>query len=255
MTGVNADKSFDGFMRQLRRDVDLLFRRLGASNSAPTEGTTAERDALFGVPGASVPAQVALANRNIRWLNTDTGWEESFYAPTGSAGLTARALVSGAPARWYPVAGSNLACTRIQGNGFQAIAAGAIVGVSFSATPLVNIGGFGLPAANQTEVPFAGFFSVAAAVYFSGGGAANFLNALVQTGLPGTTFADLISARQPGGAADGQVAVSTTSVLLLPGYRVALGAQSAVNNNIYGNGVNRATFLALKYDGPPFTNG
>lgn len=103
MTGT-PDKTFEGMFRQLRRDVDILYRRLGGGGSGSSnEGSTATRDALFGVPGGSVPAQVALANRGIQWLNTDFGWVESYYAPTGSAGLTARGLVTGSAAGWYPV--------------------------------------------------------------------------------------------------------------------------------------------------------
>lgn len=73
-------------------------------------GTAAERDALYGVPGASVPAQVALANRQIAWWNTEEGWEESYYAVTGSAGLTTLGLAVGAPAGWYPT-GAGPYCT------------------------------------------------------------------------------------------------------------------------------------------------
>lgn len=65
-------------------------------------GTTAERDALFGVPGASVPAQVSLANQRVAWWNTELGWEESFYAVTGSAGLTVPGLHASVAAGWYP---------------------------------------------------------------------------------------------------------------------------------------------------------
>lgn len=64
-------------------------------------GTTAERDNLFGVPSTD-PQRVALANRKIIWFNTDTGWEESYYATTGKPGLTAIGLVAQATSGWYP---------------------------------------------------------------------------------------------------------------------------------------------------------
>jgi hypothetical protein len=51
-------------------------------------GTTAERNARFGVP--------------IRWFNTDLGWEESYYADTTTPGLTVLGLVSGTASGWYP---------------------------------------------------------------------------------------------------------------------------------------------------------
>jgi microcystin-dependent protein len=65
-------------------------------------GTTAERDNLFGVPTTD-PTRVALANRKIIWFNTDTGWEEMYYATTGKTGLTALGLVTQASSGWYPI--------------------------------------------------------------------------------------------------------------------------------------------------------
>lgn len=65
------------------------------------QGTTAARDLLF-TPPTTDTERVALANRKIRWYNTDLGWEESYYAPTGLAGLTAQGLVAGTASGWYP---------------------------------------------------------------------------------------------------------------------------------------------------------
>lgn len=73
-----------------------------AGTSIQREGTTAERNAIFGVP-ANAAQQAALANRKIRWNNTDTGFEETYYATTGTAGLTARGLMAGVSSGWYPV--------------------------------------------------------------------------------------------------------------------------------------------------------
>jgi microcystin-dependent protein len=64
-------------------------------------GTTSERDNIFGVPTTD-PQRVALANRKIVWFNTDTGWEEMYYAATGKTGLTALGLVAQATSGWYP---------------------------------------------------------------------------------------------------------------------------------------------------------
>lgn len=64
-------------------------------------GTTAERNTIFGVPGTD-PTRVALANRKVIWFNTDTGWEESYYATEGKAGLTAIPLKNPASSGWYP---------------------------------------------------------------------------------------------------------------------------------------------------------
>jgi microcystin-dependent protein len=75
-------------------------------NPVPAEnlvgvGTTAQRNAIFGVPSTD-PQMVDLANRKIIWFNTDLGWEESYYATTGKTGLTALGLVTGAPSGWFP---------------------------------------------------------------------------------------------------------------------------------------------------------
>ena len=75
-------------------------------STAPAEdyvgrGTTVQRDTIFGVP-ATDATRVALANRKIVWYNTDLGWEESYFATTGKAGLTALGLVAEAPSGWYP---------------------------------------------------------------------------------------------------------------------------------------------------------
>lgn len=243
------DKSFEGMLRQMRREITLLWRRIG-KNTNSGGGTTSERDALFGVPGGSVPNQVALANQQVVWLNVDKGWTETYYAVSGSSGLTVRGLVPGTPAGWYPVAGSNLTATRIQQNGFQGIGAGGIYGTTFSAGFFVNIGGFTAPTANQIQVPYAGLYDIVGAVYFSGGGVSAYLNALVQDGPPGGTFIDTVAARVPGGAADAQVIATGMGIRFGVDRRVALGAQSQVNHNIYGDGIHRRTWLSLSYRGP-----
>jgi microcystin-dependent protein len=69
--------------------------------TAKSRGTTAERDTAYGTP-ATDTARVALAQQKIVWFNTDLGWEESFYAVSGTAGLTVPGLVTGAVAGWYP---------------------------------------------------------------------------------------------------------------------------------------------------------
>ncbi len=64
-------------------------------------GTTAHRDLLYGVPSTAAQ-RAALANAQVRHFNTDLGWEESYYAPTGTVGLTVLGLVASAAAGWYP---------------------------------------------------------------------------------------------------------------------------------------------------------
>ena len=50
-------------------------------------GTTAERDAVWGVP-ANATARVALAEERPRWFNTDKGWDEQYFAQYDDAGAT-----------------------------------------------------------------------------------------------------------------------------------------------------------------------
>ena len=84
--------------------VELSMRKVvihGANNGGSFRGTTAQRNARFGVPSTD-PERVALANRRVIWFNTDTGWEESYYATTGKVGLLVPGLVSTASSDWYP---------------------------------------------------------------------------------------------------------------------------------------------------------
>ncbi|UDL16232.1 hypothetical protein SEA_KOZIE_36 [Microbacterium phage Kozie] len=96
----------EGLLRAHERRIRLLERRLAAAGYAPPQdvryaGTTVERDALYGVP-ATAAERAALANRGVTWFNTDLGWEESYYAETGTAGLTALGLMAGVSSGWYP---------------------------------------------------------------------------------------------------------------------------------------------------------
>jgi microcystin-dependent protein len=71
-------------------------------NTSTQRGTTAQRDAIFGVP-ATDTERVTLANSRRIWFNTQTGWEESYYAVTGTVGLNVPGLVTGAAPGWYPI--------------------------------------------------------------------------------------------------------------------------------------------------------
>lgn len=215
-------------------------------------GPTSERDFLYGVP-ATTAQQAALANRKIVWFNTDKGWEETYYAPTGLAGLTARGLVVGTPAAWYPAAGTNLTATRIQSNGFQLISAGVVTGASLSPF-MVNVGGF-LPAStNGIELPIPGIYTVSGGVYFSGGGAMAFVACIIHEtdGVGG--WRELLTSRVAAGAADTQATVSSGGIRLAANAKITLSGQSAGNQNIYGDGINRRTFLSLSYEGPAVVN-
>lgn len=79
------------------------------------EGTTAQRNAIFGDPG-STAGIVALANLQPVWYNTDYGWWEIYLAATGMTGLTVRGVFASAPVGWYPL-GPGGPRARIEGNG------------------------------------------------------------------------------------------------------------------------------------------
>lgn len=65
-------------------------------------GTTAERNAVYGIPGTDAQ-RVSLANQRVQWFNTESGWLEQYYATTGLSGLGVLGLISEAPSGWYPV--------------------------------------------------------------------------------------------------------------------------------------------------------
>lgn len=96
----------EALLRAHERRIRLLERRLAAAGYLPPHevryaGTTAERDAFYGVPNTTA-LRVALANRAPSWYNIDLGWEESYYVGNTAAGLTVPGLISGASAGWYP---------------------------------------------------------------------------------------------------------------------------------------------------------
>lgn len=89
-------------------------------------GTTAQRDAAYGVPTTD-PARVALANQRVTFYNTDLGWEEQYYAVTGLSGLTVRGLVAGTASGWYPT-GQGPRCTMQPTAGTRAVTPGMYTG-------------------------------------------------------------------------------------------------------------------------------
>lgn len=211
-------------------------------------GSTAERDVLYGVPTATAD-QVALANRNIVWFNTDKGWSETYFSPA-AAGLTARALIAGNPAGWYPLAGTHMVATRIKNNGFQSVPAGSAVLPTLTIW-LNNVGGFTVFGTSGMAAPIGGYYEVTSGVYWSGGGAMVYRNNVVRYAGPGGVINEVAGSRMPNTGADGQNMTSTPGVPFIATQAVELVAQCAGADNVYGDGVNRRTFLAMKYEGPP----
>ena len=84
--------------------TELSLRKVvvhGVSKGGPAGGSTSARNTRYGSPSTDAQ-RVALANRKVRWFNTDLGWEESYYAVTGLAGLAVPGLVAGTASGWYP---------------------------------------------------------------------------------------------------------------------------------------------------------
>jgi hypothetical protein len=73
---------------------------IGPSGNAG--GTTAQRNTRYGVP-TTTAAQVALANQAVMWFNVTTGRLESYYVPTGTAGLTVPGTPAGTAPGWLPI--------------------------------------------------------------------------------------------------------------------------------------------------------
>lgn len=91
-------RSEEGLLGSLLRRVALLERR--RTGAARTSGTTAERDAYFGIP-ATDAGRAALANERPRWWNFTTGREETYYAVVGTTGLTVPGIIAARGAGWY----------------------------------------------------------------------------------------------------------------------------------------------------------
>lgn len=80
---------------ELRSGTPARLSRLGA-------GPTSERNVFYMTP-ATEEDRAMLANQRPTWFNTDRGWDEGYFAPATTAGLTVPGLVAGVPAGWYPL--------------------------------------------------------------------------------------------------------------------------------------------------------
>lgn len=74
-----------------------LETRLGPT---PSGGSVLARNFHYPLPTTDAQ-RVALANRRVRWFNTDTGFEQIYYAVAGTTGLLVPGLFSGLTAGWY----------------------------------------------------------------------------------------------------------------------------------------------------------
>ena len=105
MTGVgDTPRDLGEYIRETRRRLVALERRQSTNDAAAeppkTKGSTALRDNYFGIP-ANPAERAALANSRPIWYNTTLSREETYYAVTGTAGLTVPGLLAGSTPGWY----------------------------------------------------------------------------------------------------------------------------------------------------------
>lgn len=163
MTSVAADSetSFYGQMSDNVQDFVNLFVGTRLAVLEATRGTTAERDAYFGVPSTDAQ-RAALHNKQVRWFNTTTQRTESYYALNSISGLTSPGVRTGASSGWYPVAGSDIFVTvRRSGSGI-AFTAGQSQDLGFDES--TSFRGFSLPAFPFTVLPLpvSGMYEISA---------------------------------------------------------------------------------------------
>ncbi|QGJ89452.1 hypothetical protein PBI_SMARTIES_48 [Microbacterium phage Smarties] len=251
----------EGLLRAHERRIRLLERRLAAAGYLPPHspryaGTTVERDAFFGVP-ANAAQQAALANDRVTWWNEDWGWEESYYAPTGTAGLTAPGLITGTAAGWYPTG---------VGPNAQLVAAGSqslSTGIWFTNWAAFGVGQsrrkggttwWGLSAGSLFP-KFAGIYRPFGSLTIQTGAGSGSLS-LVKNGTPST---DTL-VQQPvtlSGTFNTPVPMPMSDTFLRANEGVGIYASNigSASAGVGGNGSNRAAgSLSLAYIAPPLTS-
>lgn len=249
----------EALLRAHERRIRLLERRLAAAGYLPPHdpryaGTTAERDAFYGVPATS-GERVALANRAPIWFNTDTMWEESYYVQTGAAGLTALGLTSGASSNWYPT-GPGPMCVLQPGAGVATAGGSYISGWN---TNLYRRGGVAWFGQNTNGIVLQrpGRYRLSAwTIQQFGSGIANYALRLLDS--PGTT---IIASREHGAEplqgsptlvpAEYEMESVTNAVTQLRLFTVS-GSLSVHQNNAGGPGL-RGQMIA-EYLAPPFAH-
>lgn len=88
------------FLNTEARLFALEQRPIYRPSAALRSGTTAERDALFGVP-ATTAERVALANQRPQWFNVEKGYYETYYVAHTLPGLTVPGLSTSMLSGWF----------------------------------------------------------------------------------------------------------------------------------------------------------
>lgn len=248
---MSIDKSLSGVLRQMRKDIDSMWTRV--SRTAKIAGTTAARDIAY-PPPTTVADQVDLANAQVTWWNTELGWQESYYAPTGSAGLNPPGLVAGAAAGWYPTGSGpriRLTCSGMGPSvaGWREFSTWAPLGnteaSSWRSSSLMIWPG----ATSYVELGIAGRYDVAGDMAIPGGsGTIVAALSVYRPSLGGYTIDRAVGVDLIGGYGQ-MVPQHHKGFLCLPGDRPHLRVYSpgAVS---FGD-TTRQTFLDVTYVGPP----
>lgn len=239
-----AERTLEEMLKSLLSRLSRLERRIAVRGGSPSpvRGTTAERDGLFGIP-ATAAARAALANQRVTWFNTEKGWSESYYAVTGTAGLTAPALLAGHATGWYPLAGADIFAHRGKSGAFQA--AGTTAREDVLAVSQIRRGGGTDSGVGGMAVPTGGYYRLVHNTYYSGGGALAWVASSVA--INGTRIKDQ---QMYFSGSDNQVG-STVVYPLKTGDIVSLWAVAAGNTNTYGSDGFNGAYVEYEYLGPP----
>jgi len=208
-------------------------------------GTTAQRDSIFGVP-ATDAARVALANSTPTWYNTDRRWEESYFATTGLAGLTATGLLANFSSGWYPIDRGAIFIHAAFTGGFIPLSSSEQI-IPFATTPRRK-GGATIVNNNALKMPIGGMYEVSCRLYASGG-ASSLVTGNVKAA--GTLVVDL-SVVKPD-TLDQRTFTSVTRDYQAdqPFSLYAMVAGTATN--LYASGIN-GSYMQVEYVGPPLAN-
>ena len=142
------------------KNVSILYTLAPAS---PTRGTTAQRDAYFGVPSTD-SEHVALANLQPVWYNTQKGWQETYYTTFDKVGLTARGLTGSVASGWFPIFSepaifiSTTGVASPSGNGWKAL---TLPNISLA----MRNDGFTAPTTTLLLAPLSAIWEVTATVW------------------------------------------------------------------------------------------
>lgn len=231
-----------GTLEERRPGLPAALRDLG-------RGNTALRDSLYGTPSTAAE-RAALANRKVVWFNTDLGWQESYYATTGTAGLTVPGVFAGHPASWYPITPGVIFAHRGRTAGFQLMSTPSTPTEVICPASQVRRGGMIDSGNGSVVVPIGGHYRITGRVYFSGHGANG--NAVIALRVNGLGVLD--SPTYMAASID-QVSAFAVSTPIQAGQLVTLLGYASQSTNMYGTTGYNGSFIEVEYVGPPLVNG